>query len=227
MLARRVVLKEKFLQRFTLGGRFLNTTQTRAEQIEKKEAEITDKLFKYVAPVYDHLNDATYLGFHRNWRNKCIRHVAPSENTKLIDVAGGTGAIPIRFLDYVKKNNIPNCHVTVCDINEDMLKMGKRKSVNYDPDLITWIVADGQSLPFDDETFNAYTISFGLRCCSNMDKMLNEAFRILQPGGKFFCLEFSTPDNKIARWLVFANCRYLLKVTLQGVMVYTVLIIYL
>jgi ubiquinone/menaquinone biosynthesis C-methylase UbiE len=138
-----------------------------------------------------------------------------------------TGAIPIRFLDYVKKNNIPNCHITVCDINEDMLKMGKRKTVNYDPDLITWIVADGQSLPFDDETFNAYTISFGLRCCSNMDKMLNEAFRILQPGGKFFCLEFSTPDNKIARWLVFANCRYLLKVTLQGVMVYTVLIIYL
>jgi ubiquinone/menaquinone biosynthesis methyltransferase len=111
-----------------------------------------------------------------------------------------TGATTIRFLDYIKKNNIPNCHVTVCDVNEDMLKVGKRNTVNYDQDLITWTVGDGQNLHFDDETFKAYTVSFGLRCCSNIDKMLNEAYRILQPSGKFFCLEFSTPDTKMARW---------------------------
>lgn len=112
------------------------------------------------------------------------------------------GATAIRFLEYVKNHKLANCHVTVCDINEDMLEECKIKAANYDSSLIRWVKADGVNAPFENDLFNAYSISFGLRCCSDIDQMLKEAYRILQPGGKFVCMDFSKADNKLAQGLV-------------------------
>jgi ubiquinone/menaquinone biosynthesis C-methylase UbiE len=111
-------------------------------------------------------------------------------------------ATAIRFLEYVKNHKLANCHVTVCDINDDMLEECKIKSANYDSSLIRWVKADGVNAPFENDLFNAYSISFGLRCCSDIDQMLKEAYRILQSGGKFVCMDFSKADNKLAQGLV-------------------------
>jgi 2-methoxy-6-polyprenyl-1,4-benzoquinol methylase len=107
-------------------------------------------------------------------------------------------------LNYVKNENIEkSCHVTVSDINENMLEVGKTRSraLNHDPTLISWERADGENLHFKDESFNAYTIAFGIRNCTHVDKVLQEAYRVLQPGGRFLCMEFSQVENEVARWL--------------------------
>jgi 2-methoxy-6-polyprenyl-1,4-benzoquinol methylase len=106
-------------------------------------------------------------------------------------------------LNYVKNENIEkSCHVTVSDINENMLEVGKTRSkaLNHDPTLISWERADGENLHFKDESFNAYTIAFGIRNCTHVDKVLQEAYRVLQPGGRFLCMEFSQVENEVARW---------------------------
>ncbi|XP_058464506.1 2-methoxy-6-polyprenyl-1,4-benzoquinol methylase, mitochondrial isoform X2 [Malaya genurostris] len=124
-------------------------------------------------------------------------------------MAGGTGDIAFRYIKYL--NNLPNVtgqannHVTVSDINQNMLDVGKErfKNMNFVQNQCTidWICADAENLPFDDNSYTAYTIAFGIRNVTHIDKVLSEAHRILRPGGRFLCLEFSHISNDYLRWL--------------------------
>lgn len=114
------------------------------------------------------------------------------------------GDIAFRFLKYLESTNSKaGCNVTVCDINSHMLNVGKRRgeALNFTSDVIKWVEGDAENLPFKNDTFNAYTIAFGIRNCTHIDKVLQEAYRVLQPGGRFMCLEFSHIPNNTAQWL--------------------------
>lgn len=108
-----------------------------------------------------------------------------------------------RFLNFVKSTSaLKDCHVTVCDINAHMLDVGKRRAdaLDFAPELISWVQGDAEKLPFQDGSFNAYTIAFGIRNCTHIEKVVEEAYRVLQPGGRFMCLEFSHLNNSAAQW---------------------------
>lgn len=127
-----------------------------------------------------------------------------------------SGDIAFRFLNHVKNNNEQeNCHVTVCDINANMLEVGKKRSLllNHDQELIDWKVGDGEKLPFDDNSFNAYTIAFGIRNCTHIERVVQEAYRVLQPGGRFLCLEFSQLENNLAQWCVWKKVDHFIVTT--------------
>ncbi|XP_050315046.1 2-methoxy-6-polyprenyl-1,4-benzoquinol methylase, mitochondrial-like [Anthonomus grandis grandis] len=170
---------------------------------ESEKQEKVDKVFEDVAKDYDIMNDAMSLGIHRIWKDYFMCQLGPTKNTKLLDVAGGTGDIAFRFLNYVNKYKIEGCHVTVTDINPRMLQVGKKRSqeLKHNPDLISWQEGNAEELPFKDNKFNAYTIAFGIRNCTHIDKVLSEAYRVLQPGGRFMCLEFSQLESSTAQWL--------------------------
>ncbi|KAF7987276.1 hypothetical protein HCN44_003038 [Aphidius gifuensis] len=166
-------------------------------------------VFEKVADSYDVMNDAMSLGIHRVWKDIFIQELGPTHGCKLLDTAGGTGDISFRYLNYL--NNIKNIkniksHVTVSDINENMLDVGKIRAERlgytvekgYD---INWSQQDAEKLTFDDESYTAFTIAFGIRNVTHIDKVLAEAYRVLQPGGRFMCLEFSHLTNDSLQWL--------------------------
>ncbi|CAN0413581.1 unnamed protein product, partial [Phaeothamnion confervicola] len=127
-------------------------------------------------------------GVHRIWKNTLVDVVNPRPGEKFLDVAGGTGDIAFRLLK--RQGERPD--VTVCDINPAMLEVGRDRAV--DRGLLgglTWTTGDAETLPFPDRSFDGYTIAFGLRNVTDIDKALGEAHRVLKPGGRFFCLEFS------------------------------------
>ncbi|KAJ8910102.1 hypothetical protein NQ315_013239 [Exocentrus adspersus] len=174
------------------------------EKVKESEKERkVHKVFENVALDYDVMNDAMSLGVHRLWKDYFMCQLSPTDNTKLLDVAGGTGDIAFRFLQYVKNGNYKNCHVTVCDINSNMLEVGKIRSerLKHQPETISWKEGNAEELPFNDNSFNAYTIAFGIRNCTHIDKVLEEAYRVLQPGGRFMCLEFSRLENSYTQWM--------------------------
>ncbi|OXU25446.1 hypothetical protein TSAR_011430 [Trichomalopsis sarcophagae] len=177
-----------------------------------KESEKTKEVysvFENVANSYDQMNDAMSFGIHRIWKDQFIQRLDPEHGTRLLDCAGGTGDITFRYLTYLKNKCNPKAiksHVTVCDINANMLDVGqvraKRQGFTvengYD---IAWQQANAEELPFDSETYTAYTIAFGIRNVTRVDKALAEAYRVLKPGGRFLCLEFSHVDNDLLRWV--------------------------
>ncbi len=150
----------------------------------------TKEVFDKVASRYDIMNDIMSLGAHRYWKELLIDWLSPQVDMHVIDVAGGTGDVARRFLKRVKGNG----KVTVCDPNEFMIEEGK-KNYSY-KDKIEWTVAPAEKLPFEDNTFDAYLVSFGVRNFSNIKKSLVEAYRVLKPGGKFYCLEFSKAESE-------------------------------
>jgi len=160
----------------------------------KREEKVgkVKKVFSSVAPNYDLMNDLMSAGVHRCWKDKMLQMLNPGKETKLIDMAGGTGDIATRFVDTVGKECGKN--VTVCDINEDMLKYGMKKAEKAGLQM-NWKQCSADDLPFEDNSFHAYTISFGIRNCTDKDKVLSEAYRVLKPGGRFLCLEFSHIQN--------------------------------
>lgn len=151
------------------------------------------EVFDSVAERYDLMNDLMSAGVHRVWKARFIEWLAPRPGMKLLDVAGGTGDIAFRFLEAAAHRAAsPDTHVTVCDINEEMLKVGRNRAV--DKGIlggIEWVRGDAEALPFEDNSFDAYTIAFGLRNVTDIDQALREARRVLKPGGRFMCLEFS------------------------------------
>lgn len=168
-----------------------------------KEHKVRE-VFENVANNYDLMNDAMSVGIHRLWKDAFMDQLSPTTNTKLLDVAGGTGDVSFRFLDYLKNEGVAaGSHVTVCDINQAMLDVGKLRSerLGYDPKMISWKQGDAEKLPFADNSFSAYTIAFGIRNVTHIDKALSEAYRVLQPGGRFMCLEFSHLENSAAQWV--------------------------
>lgn len=150
----------------------------------------TKEVFDKVAIKYDIMNDIMSLGAHRYWKELLIDWLSPEKEMHIIDVAGGTGDVARRFLKRVKGKG----KATVCDPNKFMLKEGKKNHTFKDK--IEWIVASAEDLPFKENTFDAYLVSFGVRNFSNIEKSLGEAYRVLKPGGKFYCLEFSKAENE-------------------------------
>ncbi len=155
------------------------------------KTKLVNSVFSEVYEKYDLMNDIMSLGIHRIWKEKFIDWMNPSPNTKLIDVASGTGDIA----NLVKKKLKNSCHVTCVEPNLDMYKKGKGRL--KDSKFTKWINSSAEKIPVKDNTFDYYTISYGIRNVSNINTTLKEAFRILKPGGRFMCLEFSKIDNEI------------------------------
>ena len=154
---------------------------------EAEKAGKVQNVFTSVASKYDIMNDIMSVGIHRIWKEAMMDWLAPRPGQRLLDVAGGTGDISFKFL---KRSG--SGHATVLDITENMLIEGrKRAETDQILDSLDWIVGDAMSLPFADNSFDVYTISFGIRNVTQPQEALNEAFRILRPGGRLMVLEFS------------------------------------
>ena len=154
---------------------------------EAEKAKKVQGVFTSVASKYDVMNDVMSLGVHRIWKEAMMDWLAPRPSQKLLDVAGGTGDISFKFLKRAGSG-----HATVLDITENMLIEGrKRAEANQVLDSLNWVVGDAMALPFADNSFDVYTISFGIRNVTRPQEALNEAFRVLRPGGRLMVLEFS------------------------------------
>ena len=159
------------------------------QQYHQNKKRLVQNVFDQVYDQYDLMNDIMSFGIHRSWKKNLLNMINPSPNKNLIDVACGTGDIAKLFLNSLKKN----FHITCVDPNKNMIKAGKRKLNEYKN--LNWIVAPAEDLPVSNNTYDFYTISFGLRNTQNFDKTLKEAYRVLKPGGRFLCLEFSKINN--------------------------------
>ena len=152
---------------------------------------LVNKVFASVAERYDLMNDLMSGGLHRLWKGDFIAWLNPPRGDqafRLLDVAGGTGDIAMRFAN----SSGPNATAVVCDISPEMLAVGKRRIAEANLDTrISCIEGNAEALPFPDKSFDAYTIAFGIRNVSHIDQALREAYRVLKPGGRFLCLEFS------------------------------------
>lgn len=164
------------------------TTHFGFETVPEAEKAIkVQSVFNSVAGKYDVMNDVMSMGIHRIWKEAMMDWLAPSPGQKLLDVAGGTGDISFKFL-----NRAGSGHATVLDITENMLIAGrKRAEADKMLNSIDWVVGDAMALPFADNSFDVYTISFGIRNVTRPQEALNEAFRVLRPGGRLMVLEFN------------------------------------
>jgi len=157
----------------------------------KNSARVVTKVFQDVFDKYDLMNDLMSLGIHRLWKKNFIRWLNPQKNTTLIDVASGTGDIAKLYLNKINNKG----HVCCVDENKGMLDLNKRKLKENTN--VKWFCNSAEKLPFKKNCFDYYTISFGIRNVSNISNALKEAYRVLKPGGRFLCLEFSKVKNEI------------------------------
>lgn len=163
---------------------------------ESEKAGRVKSVFGSVASRYDIMNDVMSGGIHRVWKDAMMDWLAPRAGQKLLDVAGGTGDIAYRFLKRAGQG-----HATVLDLTEEMLVEGrKRAEASQMVDQLDWSVGDAMALPFPDNSFDVYTISFGIRNVTRPQDALNEAFRVLRPGGRLMVLEFSQIPNPAMQW---------------------------
>jgi demethylmenaquinone methyltransferase/2-methoxy-6-polyprenyl-1,4-benzoquinol methylase len=159
--------------------------------LEDKQT-LVNEVFHSVASRYDLMNDLMSAGLHRFWKDIMINTLNPPKSDKpfaLLDVAGGTGDIAFR----AAKAAGAGFRASVCDINADMLQVGRDRAVKaHLDDRVTFVEGNAEALAFPDRAFDAYTIAFGIRNVPRIDRALTEAFRVLRPGSRFLCLEFST-----------------------------------
>jgi len=155
------------------------------QQYLQNKKGLVQSVFSNVYDKYDVMNDFMSLGIHRVWKRNLMNLMNPSNDKKLIDVACGTGDLGKLFLDLTSKNGKIFC----VDPNKGMISKGKTKLNNYKN--IKWLIAPAERLPVGDNSCDYYTISFGLRNTMNLNKALSEAYRVLKPGGRYLCLEFS------------------------------------
>jgi len=155
------------------------------------DERLAKRVFRDVFDKYDLMNDLMSLGIHRLWKRNFIGWLNPQKNTKLVDVASGTGDIAKLFLKRVNYESYVYC----VDENKSMLDLSKKKFKNKTN--IKWLCGNAEKLPFENDHFDYYTISFGIRNIENINNALKEAYRILKPGGRFLCLEFSKVENEI------------------------------
>ncbi|XP_050729114.1 2-methoxy-6-polyprenyl-1,4-benzoquinol methylase, mitochondrial-like [Eriocheir sinensis] len=199
---------------------------------EEEKAQKVHKVFENVASKYDLMNDLMSGGIHRAWKDCFVSRLHPRPNTKLLDVAGGTGDIVFRYVQHLRHargkrgtgaaaaspqdttttttdtttssdsdNSRPLYEISVCDISENMLSVGRHRAEALGYRGIDWVCGDAQNLPFEDDEFDCYTIAFGIRNVVDVQKALDEAYRVLKPGGRFMCLEFSYVSNPAVRWV--------------------------
>ncbi|OIQ68523.1 ubiquinone/menaquinone biosynthesis C-methyltransferase UbiE [mine drainage metagenome] len=163
---------------------------------EDQKAGMVHGVFTRVASKYDIMNDVMSVGIHRIWKDAMMDWLAPRPGTKLLDVAGGTGDVSFRYL-----KRAPGSHATVLDMTEQMLVEGRhRAEAESMADNLDWVVGDAMALPFPANTFDVYTISFGIRNVTRVQDALNEAYRVLRPGGRLMVLEFSQLPNPAMQW---------------------------
>ncbi|KLI64454.1 class I SAM-dependent methyltransferase [Aurantiacibacter marinus] len=151
---------------------------------EEKTARVGG-VFSNVASKYDIMNDAMSGGMHRLWKDQFVRRVKPQPGEAILDMAGGTGDIAFRM-------SAKGAEVVVADINQDMLDVGIERAMERGIDGLTWSCQNAEELSYPDRHFDAYTIVFGIRNVTHIDRALKEAHRVLKYGGRFFCMEFST-----------------------------------
>ena len=157
-----------------------------------KQALVND-VFHSVARRYNLMNDLMSFGLHRAWKNALVTAVDPPRAApfSVLDIAGGTGDVAFRLIEAGGAQT----RVTVCDINRDMLEVGRERAAIYGGDtVVIFAEANAEALPFADRSFDAATIAFGIRNVPRIERALAEAFRVLKIGGKFVCLEFSSVD---------------------------------
>jgi demethylmenaquinone methyltransferase / 2-methoxy-6-polyprenyl-1,4-benzoquinol methylase len=162
---------------------------------ENDKEDMVQSVFSQVAFRYDIMNDLMSAGLHHGWKESLLDKLRPSATMNLLDVAGGTGDIAFRFLK--RGGGL----VTISDLNQEMLDVGMKRAIDFNltADNIKWQCANAEKLPFLDASFDAYTISFGIRNVTHIEQALSEAYRCLKWGGRFLCLEFSMPKNEILR----------------------------
>lgn len=164
---------------------------------ETDKAGLVHGVFSRVASRYDVMNDLMSGGVHRIWKTAMMDWLAPRDGQHLLDVAGGTGDIAFRFLERA-----PGGRVTVCDMTESMLVEGRnRAQAGKLADRLAWVTGDAMALPFADDSFDRYTISFGIRNVTRIPDALAEARRVLRPGGRLMVLEFSQMPVPMLQWL--------------------------
>jgi len=154
------------------------------------KTKLVNSVFSKVYKKYDLMNDIMSFGVHRIWKEKFIDWMSPCPNSKLIDVASGTGDIARLF----SEQNINTSQVTCIEPNEEMFNLGKKNLIEMKN--INWIKAPAEDLPVKDNVYDYYSISYGIRNVTDINKTLKEAYRVLKPGGRFMCLEFSKIDNE-------------------------------
>tara|TARA_B100000123_G_C25672354_1_gene402594 strand:- start:312 stop:1016 length:705 start_codon:yes stop_codon:yes gene_type:complete len=161
------------------------------KNINQSKKEYVTKVFNQVFNKYDLMNDVMSFGAHRIWKRKLMDWMSPRMSHHLVDVASGTGDVAKAFL---KDTNFSG-KVSCVEPNKNMLQVGKRKLKNFNN--VEWYCSHAEKLPFKDETFDIYVVSFGIRNFSNIKLALKESKRVLKTGGRFLCLEFSKVNNEI------------------------------
>src|SRR5690349_4040267 len=164
----------------------------RVPEVEK--APLVRALFENVAARYDLMNDLMSAGIHRWWKDEMVGHLKPRAGQRLLDVAGGTGDIALRALPRLVQGGAAKGGAVVCDVSEPMLAIGRSRAL--DQGILTgieWLCADAERLPVADRSVDLYTVGFGLRNVTRINRALAEARRVLKPGGRFLSLEF-TPE---------------------------------
>ena len=168
-----------------------DTAQFGAREVPLADKQaLVDDVFHSVARRYDLMNDLMSFGLHRAWKDALVTAVNPPRNRPfcLLDIAGGTGDVAMRVIAAGGEGT----HATVCDINADMLTIGReRAAARGFADTITFTEANAEALPFKDRSFDAATVAFGIRNVPRIETALAEAYRVLKIGGRFLCLEFS------------------------------------
>lgn len=171
-----------------------NTTSFGFREVPREEKQgLVRSVFDRSARRYDLMNDVMSLGIHRVWKDITITRARPKPGDRLIDVAGGTGDLARAFIERSKRPGLPPATAIVADINEEMLRSGIQRGK---ADGIEWAVANAECLPFDDKSADCVMIGFGIRNVTDRMQALREMHRVLKPGGRFLCLEFSRPVTR-------------------------------
>ena len=169
---------------------WFGTKRVRADD----KAGLVRNVFDSVADNYDIMNDVMSGGVHRLWKDRLIRLIRPKAGLHYLDVAGGTGDIAFR----IRKAAGPDTQITICDINTEMLRVGRDRALNKGwVNDFEWVTGNAECLPMPDNSVDVYTIAFGLRNVTRIDNALADAYRVLKPGGRFFCLEFSKVEDPL------------------------------
>ncbi|XP_031381511.1 2-methoxy-6-polyprenyl-1,4-benzoquinol methylase, mitochondrial isoform X1 [Punica granatum] len=176
---------------------------------EEEKSQMVSDVFSSVASNYDLMNDLMSGGLHRLWKDRLVSKLNPFPGMKHLDVAGGTGDVAFRILDSInstKRRVLEDAQdddlheetqIYVCDINPNMLNVGKKRAIGRglrESKSLVWVEGDAEALNFDDNSMDGYTIAFGIRNVTHVEKVLAEAYRVLRRGGRFLCLELSHVD---------------------------------